>query len=131
MLHGIFGNEYSLTGDQNLKIRELLSNMSSFGLSEEIVVFFPDMYASSDPDAKPAFDAASVAPYDNFINDLVKDLMPFIENNYCVKTGRDNTAICGFSMGGRETLYISIMRSDLFAYAAAIAPAPGAVPARD
>ena len=131
LLHGIFGNEYSFTGDQNLKIKELLSNMSSSGLSEEMIVVFPDMYATSDPDIKPGFDAASVAPYDNFINDLVNDLMPFIEKNYSVKTGRDNTAICGFSMGGRETLYISIKRSDLFAYAGAIAPAPGVVPARD
>ena len=130
-LHGIFGNEYSLTGDQGLRIRELLSNMGGSGLSEEMIVVFPNMYASSDPNVKPGFDEASVAPYDNFINDLTTDLMPFIENKYRVKTGRENTAIGGFSMGGREGLYISIKRSDLFNYVGAIAPAPGVVPARD
>ena len=131
MLHGIFGNEHSLTGDQNLKIRELLSNMASSGLSEEMIVVFPDMFASSDPNAKPGFDDAAVANYDNFINDLVADLMPYIQSTYRVKTGRENTAIGGFSMGGRESLYISIKRSDLFAYVGAIAPAPGVVPASD
>lgn len=131
LLHGIFGNEYSFTGDQNLRIRELLSNMACSGLSEEMIVVFPDMFAASDPNAKPGFDEAAVANYDNFINDLTTDLMPFIAGNYRIKTGRDNTAICGFSMGGRETLYISIKRSDLFNYVGAIAPAPGVVPARD
>lgn len=131
MLHGIFGNEYSFTGDQSLKIRDFLSNMGCSGLSEEMIVVFPDMFAASDPNAKPGFDEAAVANYDNFINDLTTDLMPFIEGKYHVKTGRENTAICGFSMGGRETLYISLMRSDLFAYVGAIAPAPGLVPGRD
>ncbi|MCR4952442.1 MAG: hypothetical protein K6A43_00065 [Treponema sp.] len=131
MLHGIFGNEYSFTGDQSLKIRDFLSNMGCSGLSEEMIVVFPDMFAASDPNAKPGFDEVAVANYDNFINDLTTDLMPYIEGKYKVKTGRENTAICGFSMGGRETLYISIMRSDLFNYVGAIAPAPGVVPGRD
>ena len=131
MLHGIFGNEYSFTGDQNMHMRDFLSNMSAKGLSEEMIVVFPDMFAASDPTAKPGFNEEAVANYDNFINDLVTDLMPHIESTYGVKTGRENTAICGFSMGGRETLYISLMRSDLFAYVGAIAPAPGLVPAQD
>ena len=131
MLHGIFGNEYSFTGDGNLHIKELIGNMTNQNLCKKMIVVFPDMFAASDPKAKPGFNDEAVANYDNFINDLVNDLMPFVEKNFSVKTGRENTAICGFSMGGRETLFISIMRSDLFAYAGAIAPAPGLVPARD
>jgi len=131
LLHGIFGNEYSFTSDQNLKIRELLSNMMCSNLAEEMIVVFPDMFAASDPNAKPGFNEEAVANYDNFINDLTNDLMPYIQETYQVKSGRENTAICGFSMGGRETLYISLKRSDLFNYVGAIAPAPGLVPARD
>ena len=49
------------------------------------------MYATSDPDQKPAFDSKSVLPYDNFINDLVNDLMPHIESTYSVlKNGSDH-----------------------------------------
>jgi enterochelin esterase-like enzyme len=51
--------------------------------------------------------------------------MPEIEKNYSVKTGRENTAITGFSMGGRESLLIGMQRSDLFGYVGAICPAPG------
>lgn len=72
-----------------------------------------------------------IAPYDNFINDLANDLMPFIEENYSVLTGRENQAIAGFSMGGREALYIGFTRPDLFGYVLAIAPAPGLTPGTD
>ena len=70
-------------------------------------------------------DDANNAAYDNFINDLTKDLMPHIESTYSVKTGRENTAITGFSMGGRESLLIGMKRPDLFGYVGAICPAPG------
>ena len=70
-------------------------------------------------------DDANNAAYDNFINDLTVDLMPYIEKTYSVKTGRDNTAITGFSMGGRESLLIGMNRPDLFGYVGAMCPAPG------
>lgn len=54
--------------------------------------------------------------------------MPYIESHYSVKTGKDNTAIMGFSMGGRESLYISMKRPDLFGYVGAVCPAPGVSP---
>ena len=89
------------------------------------------MYASSDPDQKPAFDTESCLPYDNFINDLVNDLMPHIESEYSVLTGRENTYLAGFSMGGRETIYIALQRPELFGYVCAISAAPGIVPTTD
>lgn len=73
-------------------------------------------------------DDANNAAYDNFINELTNDLMPYIESHYSVKTGKDNTAIMGFSMGGRESLYISMKRPDLFGYVGAVCPAPGVSP---
>ena len=33
--------------------------------------------------------------FDNFINDLRDDLMPYIEVNYPILTGKENTAIAG------------------------------------
>lgn len=130
LLHGIFGDENSMT-DPNNKIVEMLGNLAADGEAKEMIVVFPNMYASSDPNQAPAFDAESVKPYDNFINDLVDDLMPFIEENYPVLTGRKNTAIAGFSMGGRETLFIGLQRPDLFKYVCAISPAPGLTPGQD
>lgn len=131
LLHGIFGDEYSFSGDGNNRIKEIVGNMAADGLIEETIVVCPNMYATTDPEQKPGFDSKSVLPYDNFINDLVNDLMPYIEGNYGVLTGRENTYLAGFSMGGRETIYITLKRPELFGYVCAISAAPGVVPTQD
>lgn len=131
LLHGIFGDEYSFTNDGNIKLVEIMGNLAADGLAKEMIVVLPNMYATTDPEQKPALNVESVAPYDNFINDLVNDLMPYMAENYSVLSGRENTAIAGFSMGGRETLFIGLSRPDLFAYVGAIAPAPGLTPGKD
>ena len=69
--------------------------------------------------------------YDNFINDLEKDVMPFVEKTFSVSTGTENTAIAGFSMGGREALYIGIQHPEQFGYVGAVGPAPGLVSGTD
>jgi enterochelin esterase-like enzyme len=131
LLHGIFGDEYSFSNDKNNKIKEIIGNMASDGIIEETILVCPNMFAASDPDQKPGFDSKSVLPYDNFINDLVNDLMPHIESKYSVLTGRDNTYLAGFSMGGRETIFITLRKPELFGYVCAISSAPGIVPAKD
>ena len=131
LLHGIFGDEYSFSQDKSNKIREIVGNMAADGYIDETIVVCPNMYATSDPEQKPGFDNKSVLPYDNFINDLVNDLMPHIENEYSVLTGRDNTYLAGFSMGGRETIFITLQRPELFGYVCAISAAPGIVPTKD
>lgn len=129
--HGIFGDENCIINDGENKIKEITGNLFEDGNAKEMIVVFGNMFAADNPDIKPAFTAEAVVPYDNFINELTKDLMPYIESHYKVLTGRENTAICGFSMGGRETLYIGLKRPDLFGYIGAIAPAPGIVAAKD
>ncbi|MCR5324053.1 MAG: esterase family protein [Lachnospiraceae bacterium] len=131
LLHGIFGDEYSFANDGSNKIKEITGNMAADGIIEETIVVCPNMYATSDPDQKPGFDSESVRPYDNFINDLINDLMPHIEGSYSVLTGRENTYLAGFSMGGRETVYITLMRPELFGYVCAISAAPGIVATTD
>jgi len=53
---------------------------------------------------------------DEFSEDFVKDIMPYVEKNYRVKTDRKNRAIAGLSMGGAQTLNIGIPHLDQFAY---------------
>lgn len=131
VLHGIFGNEMSMIGDGNSGLRITLGNLMAEGIAEDMIVVFPYMYASKTQEVCTAIDAANIAAYDNFINDLVTDLMPFMKDTYSVAEGKDNTAIIGFSMGGRESLAIGFARPDLFGYVGAIAPAPGLTPGRD
>lgn len=130
VLHGIFGTEDSMT-DSGTNIITPIGNMIADSIAKEMIVVFPYMYASKTQDACTAIDVPNTEAYDNFVNDLVDDLMPFMEENYSVATGRENTAVVGFSMGGREALAIGIAKPDLFGYVCGIAPAPGLVPGKD
>lgn len=129
-MHGYWQNEDTLIdeNDESMRLRQIIGNAIAAGEAEDMIVVFPYIYASATQDACSAMDDANNAAYDNFINELTNDLMPYIEANYSVKTGKDNTALTGFSMGGRESLYISNKRPDLFGYVGAICPAPGVSP---
>lgn len=131
LLHGIFGDEYTLIHDVECRIPEITTNLAADASAKEMIVVLPNMYAKTEESQAPGFTEEAVAPYDNFINDLVNDLIPYIEENYSVLEGRENRAIAGFSMGGRESLYIGFTRPDLFGYIGAISPAPGLTPAKD
>ena len=126
LLHGIFGTQNDMNNNSIT-----IQNMMTKGIAKDMIVVYPYMYASKTQDKCTAIDKENVAAYDNFINDLVTDLMPFIKDNYSIAEGKENTAIAGFSMGGRESLAIGLQRPDLFGYVGAIAPAPGLVPGKD
>ena len=60
--------------------------------------------------------------FDKTGEELVNSLMPYINANYSTLTGRGNTAIAGFSMGGRETLLTAFAYQDYFNYVGAFSP---------
>jgi enterochelin esterase-like enzyme len=53
---------------------------------------------------------------DDFSQEFMKDIMPYVESNYRVLTDRKNRAIAGLSMGGMQTLNITMTELDKFAY---------------
>jgi len=65
-----------------------------------------------DPQAMPGIGGGP----DPFVSDFMTDLMPYIEKTYRVLTDRQSRAIAGLSMGGNQTLNISIPHLDKFAY---------------
>lgn len=127
VLHGYWENQdrMIIKGNNTMYTRQIIGNAIAEGAAEDMIVVFPYIYSSATQDSCSGMDDTNNAAYDNFINDLTKDLMPHIESTYSVKTGRENTAITGFSMGGRESLLIGMNRPDLFGYVGAICPAPG------
>ena len=127
VMHGYWENQdrMIIKGNGTMYTRQIIGNAIASGEAEDMIVVFPYIYSSATQKDCTAMDDANNKAYDNFINDLIKDLMPHIEKTYSVKTGRENTAITGFSMGGRESLLIGMQRADLFGYIGAICPAPG------
>jgi enterochelin esterase-like enzyme len=53
---------------------------------------------------------------DDFAQDFLKDVMPYVEKHYRVRTDRKNRAMAGLSMGGGQTLNIGIPNLEKFAY---------------
>ena len=51
---------------------------------------------------------------ENFKDELLDDIIPFVERNYRVLADREHRALAGLSMGGLHTLYTGIKHTDLF-----------------
>ena len=66
----------------------------------------------------PEVAAAMAALQERFTSELMKDVIPHVEKNFRVLTGRDNRAIAGLSMGGGQTLRVLASQPDQFAYVA-------------
>lgn len=51
-----------------------------------------------------------------FVNELLKEIVPGVEKNFRVRTGAENRALAGLSMGGGQTLSVLVSHPDQFAY---------------
>lgn len=127
LLHGIGGNESEWTGGRP---EVILGNMVSSGEAVEMIVVTPNIkaYPAGTTTSANMYGPEAIAAFDNFINDLRDDLLPFLKENYKIREGRENMAVAGLSMGGREALYIGLTMQDTFAYVGAFCPAPGVLP---
>ncbi len=64
----------------------------------------------------PEFRAAMTAAQSRFTDELLKEIIPFVEKQFRVKTGSENRAIAGLSMGGGQSLRVLTTHPDQFAY---------------
>lgn len=126
ILHGSDGNEETLTSDR-YGISVMLNNLIQDGEAEEMIVVTPYIYCSRDMQHSTGLDAKNWRNYDNFINDLMKDLHPFINSTFSVDPDREQTAITGTSAGGRVSLSIGFSHPEVFGYIGAVCPASGVV----
>lgn len=123
LLHGIGGdeNEWLHQGRANI----ILSNLMANGLVREMITVIPNCRARKNDKATTEFTLEHFAAFDNFMNDLRDNLMPYMEKHYSIATGRENTAIAGLSLGGRESLYIGLNMPETFGYIASFSPGYG------
>ena len=127
--HGYGGDENSMMNGNG--ILEMATNMIQRGDAVPMIIVFTNQYTDPNHERQTGNGQADVPGYDNFVEDLPDSLMPYIEEHYPVRTGRENTAIAGFSMGGRESLYIGMKCCDKIGYIGAAAPAPGIFATKD
>jgi enterochelin esterase-like enzyme len=139
LLHGLGGdyNEWLTYGAE-----EVLNNLTADGKIQPMIVVFTNGDASVTVENQagarrgPAggargrggpgggFDSWG-APFEN---DLLKDVIPYVEGHYPVIADREHRALAGLSMGGGQTLNIGLTHLDTFAWIGAFSPAPNTRP---
>ena len=60
---------------------------------------------------------------DEYINFIINEVKPYIDENYRTLTTKENTIIAGSSLGGLISLYASIQHADVFGKVGCLSPA--------
>lgn len=120
LLHGGGGDEdaWSALGRTN----NILDNLIAAGKAKPMLVVMTNgnPWQTSTLRMKPGAEPVTRETYrkysGQFEKSLVEDVIPFIEKNYRVKSGKNYRAIAGLSMGGGHTVNASIEYPDTFGY---------------
>jgi len=95
------------------KVNVILDNLIAEGKVEPMIVVMP--YGNMGITPNPTTMAA-IEKYETFADEITICVKPFVERNFRVKKGRENTAIGGFSRGGGQSLYTAFSHPEEFAY---------------
>lgn len=121
LIHGMTDTEetWFKVGRVNL----ILDNLIAQGKAKPMIIVMP--YANPYPAlaAKSKNIQGDVMNTDFFSNDMLSDVIPFIETNYRTLRGSENRAVAGFSLGGRQALAVGLVHPELFSWVCAFAPA--------
>jgi len=145
LLHGIGGNEKSEWNTAGGKAHVILDNLLADKKIEPMIVVFPNGNVTRPgaeanngggrggpgggrgPGGRGGGDAAQMSGPGwgtDFETDLLKDMIPFMEANYSVRTDREHRALAGLSMGGGQSLDFGLAHLDTFAYVGGFSSAP-------
>jgi enterochelin esterase-like enzyme len=116
LLHGAGDSDDSWTSVGRAGF--ILDNLIAAGKAKPMVVVMPAGHtrATGGFGARGGAGAGGQPPVDEFTQDFLTDIMPYVEKNYRVEKDRRHRAIAGLSMGGSQTLNIAIPHLEKFAY---------------
>lgn len=121
LLHGIGGDETEWY--KNAAPNVILDNLYADKKLVPMIVVMPNGRAQ--PNDRAEGNVFLTAPaFEKFEGDLLNDVIPFIESTYPVKTGRENQALAGLSMGGGQSLNFGLGNLDTFAWVGGFSSAP-------
>lgn len=92
----------------------ILDNLIADGKAKPMMIVMP--HGHTPP-------VAGVSNNARFAQDLLRDVIPFVEEHYRVARGPKNRAIAGLSMGGGQALDIGLRYLDMFNYLCAFSSA--------
>jgi len=88
----------------------------------------PNGRASKDPPPGNPFEGNPFEAYAAFEQDLLRDVIPYVESHYPVRADRQHRAIAGLSMGGGQSLNFGLKNLDSFAWIGGFSSAPNTKP---
>lgn len=96
----------------------IVDNLIAAGKAKPMVIVMPAGHTRQNArfTPPPATSSGAAPPPDEFVQDFVTDIMPFVEKHYRVLTDRNSRAVAGLSMGGNQTLNIALPHLEKFAY---------------
>jgi enterochelin esterase family protein len=117
LLHGAGDSDEAWTSVGRAGI--ILDNLIAARRAQPMIVVMPAGHTNGPTPGMggpaPALNIPAGQP-DEFAQDFTLAIRPYIEKNYRVRTGRENRAIAGLSMGGSQTLNIAIPSLNDYAY---------------
>jgi len=123
LLHGIGGDETEWP--KNAAPNVILDNLYADKKLVPMIVIMPNGRAEPNDRAEGnIFAPEHQRDFANFEHDLLKDVIPFVESKYPVKTERENRAIAGLSMGGGQSLNFGLGNLGTFAWIGGFSSAP-------
>ena len=117
LLHGAMDNDDAWTSVGRAGF--ILDNLIAAGKAKPMVIAMPAGHTNASNSMGGLMrgrSAGGAQPRDEFFEDFVNDVMPYIEKNYRIITDRPHRAIAGLSMGGAQTLNVAFAHLDKFAY---------------
>jgi enterochelin esterase-like enzyme len=126
LLHGLGNNDREWT--QRARAPQIIDNLLADRKIQPMIMIFPNGDAAATVD-NPTGGGRAAAGYGlPFENDLLKDIIPYVESHYSVLADRNHRALAGMSMGGGQSLNIGLAHVDTFAWVGGIASAPNTKP---
>ena len=121
LLHGIGGDEKEWFNQGQPQV--ILDNLYAEKKVEPMIVVLPNGRAMKD-DRAIGDVYGKAAAFATFEQDLLKDLIPYVEKTYPVIKDSEHRAIAGLSMGGGQSLNFGIGNLDKFAWVGGFSSAP-------
>lgn len=127
LMHGIGGDEEAWLGLG--RTAQILDNLIAQGKAKPMIVVMPNGNISQEAAPGQGSEGLVMPSFmlpntmDGKFEESFKDIMKFVESTYKVKTGKENRALAGLSMGGYHTCYISRYYPNTFDYMGLFSPA--------
>ncbi|MBZ0255642.1 hypothetical protein K8I31_06245 [bacterium] len=128
LLHGIGDVEVDWTRKGNAGA--ILDNLIADKKAVPMIVVMPNGRANENMTPQTPW-GEQFAAFAAFEQDLLNDVIPYIERECQVKADREHRAIAGLSMGGGQTLNFGLGNLDTFAWIGGFSSAPNTKPVEE